>query len=96
MGAHDDFIVLHNAGYRAASIMNRYPTQSHYPDTELVQCHILLMSSARLGSDNYQFWMSLAPHDYVEQPCGNYTNFLLETQGGATSLPRQKGHVTTQ
>ena len=37
----------------------QYPTQSHYPDTELASpCPILLMLSARLGSDKYQFFLN--------------------------------------
>ena len=36
--------------------MTQYPTQSHYPDTEVTNPFpILLMPSARLGSDKYQF-----------------------------------------
>ena len=39
--------------------MTQYPTQSHYLDTELTTpCPILLMSSARLGSDKYNFYKS--------------------------------------
>ena len=39
-------------GYQATS----YSTQSHYPDTEPTSpCSILIMSSARLGSDKLQF-----------------------------------------
>ena len=50
----------------ATGTITWYPTQSHYPDTELPSpCPILLMPSARLCSDKYQFdkflvWLS--PH----------------------------------
>ena len=38
-----------------------YPTQSHYPDTLLTSpCPILLLSSARLDSDKYNFYKLLA------------------------------------
>ena len=41
---------------QAASIMTRYPTQSHYPDTELINpCPISIMPSAKLGIDKYKF-----------------------------------------
>ena len=44
----------------AASMMTRYPTQSHYPDTELTSPRlILLMSSAWLESGKYQFYKPL-------------------------------------
>ena len=47
-------------GNQATSTMTSYPIQSHYPDTELISpCPILLMPSARLGSDKYQFYESL-------------------------------------
>ena len=40
--------------------MTRYPTQSHYPDSELISPRpILLMLRTRLGRDNYQFCKSL-------------------------------------
>ena len=39
-------------GNQAAGTMTQYPTQSHYPNTELPSpCLILLMPSTRLGSD---------------------------------------------
>ena len=45
---------------QATRTMTQYPTQSHYPDTEPTSpCPILLMPSARLGSDTYQFDKSL-------------------------------------
>ena len=41
---------------QAVSTMTKYPMQSDYPDTEPTSpCHILIMSSAWLGSDEYQF-----------------------------------------
>ena len=48
-------------GHKAT--MTCYPTQSHYPDTEPTSpCPILIMPSAWLGSDKYQFksnWFDL-------------------------------------
>ena len=47
-------------GNQATTTMTQHPTQSHYPTTELTSpCPILLMSSARLGSNKYQFYKSL-------------------------------------
>ena len=41
-------------GHQATSTMIGYPTELHYPDTEPTSpCRILIMPSARLGSDNY-------------------------------------------
>ena len=58
---HDDFIVLP----QLRNQMKRYPTQSHYPDTELTSpCPILLMPTTKLGSDKYQFYKSLVWLDY--------------------------------
>ena len=53
--------------YRAAFLRNQttstvpqYRTHSHYPGIELISpCHILLISSAKWGSDKYQFCKSL-------------------------------------
>ena len=43
-------------GNQAAGIITQYPPHSHYPDTDLTSpCPILIMLSARLGSDNNQF-----------------------------------------
>ena len=43
-------------GYQTTIIMTCYPTQSHYPDTEPTRpCPLLILPSARLGSDKYQF-----------------------------------------
>ena len=43
-------------GNHATSTMTRYPTQSHFPDTEETSpCPILIMPRTRLGSDKYQF-----------------------------------------
>ena len=45
-------------GNQAASTMVQYPTQLHYPDTELTSPRpILLLPGTRLGSDKYQ-WCS--------------------------------------
>ena len=45
-------------GSLALFTMPRYPTQSHYPDTELTsRCPILIMVSAWLGSGKYQFFL---------------------------------------
>ena len=50
---------LHSAaslGHQTAGTRTCYPTQSHYPDTEPTgPCPILIMPSARLGSDKYKF-----------------------------------------
>ena len=47
-------------GDQSISTMTWYLTQSHYPTTELTSlCPILLMSSVRLDSDEYQCGMSL-------------------------------------
>ena len=41
---------------QAASTMTRYPTQSHYLETEQTSpCPVLIMPSARLGSNKYNF-----------------------------------------
>ena len=52
---HGDFILLPHWGNQATSTMIHYPTRSHYPDTELPT---VLLPSAKLGSDNYQFCKS--------------------------------------
>ena len=42
--------------HQAAGTMTCYPTQAHYPDTEPTSpCPIIIMPSARLGSDKYRF-----------------------------------------
>ena len=44
--------------------MIRYPTQSHYPDSELTRpCHFLLILSTRLGNVKYRFYKSFAWFD---------------------------------
>ena len=40
-------------GNQASGTMTRHPSQSHYPDTEQTS-HILLIPSARLGTDKCQ------------------------------------------
>ena len=54
---------LYNAaplGHQANSAMTLSHTQSHYPYTEPTSpCAILIMPSARLGSDKYHFDKSL-------------------------------------
>ena len=43
-------------GHQATSTMTCYPTQSQYPDTDpTIPFPILIMLSARLGSNQYQF-----------------------------------------
>ena len=43
-------------GNLTTSIMTWYPTQSHYPDTQPPSpCSVLIMPSACLGNDRYQF-----------------------------------------
>ena len=47
-------------GEQASSTMTRYHTQSHYLEIELTSSYpILIMSSAWLGSERYQFYKSL-------------------------------------
>ena len=44
---------------QAIGTMTQYSTQSHYPDTDwAMQCPILLMMNARVGTDKYQFYKS--------------------------------------
>ena len=54
---------LHSAtllGDQAARVMTWYPTQSHYAGIGLTSpCPLLIMPSVRIGSDNYQFCVSL-------------------------------------
>ena len=45
--------------HQASGTMTCYPTQSHYPDTEITSpCPILVMLSARLGGDKYHWFDS--------------------------------------
>ena len=60
---HGDFKVVAPLGDQAASTITWFPIQSHYPDAEIT-IHILVMSSARLGSDKYQFCKSLVWLDW--------------------------------
>ena len=54
---HGNFIVL---PHWETLLPDWYPTQSHYPDTELTSsCPIILMPSARLGSNKCNICMSL-------------------------------------
>ena len=64
--------------------MTQYPTQSHYPDIELTSpCPILLMSSARLGSNKYKFdksliWLDWEPNTPISHTRGLHsTNLAL-------------------
>ena len=55
---HGDFVNCSAAllADQATSTMTEYPTQLHYPDSEPTSpCPVLVMSSARLGSNKYQF-----------------------------------------
>ena len=46
-------------GYQVADTVSQFPTQSHYPDTELASpCPIIIMPSTRLSSDKSQFCKS--------------------------------------
>ena len=61
MGTHSwwHYTVVHLED-QTIGTMSQYPTQSHYPDTELTSpYHILLLLSATLGSVMYQFDKSL-------------------------------------
>ena len=79
---HGDFIVLRN---QAISTMTHYPTQSHYPDTELTSLYaLLLMLSIRPGSNNYQFCKSLV---WIDRE----SNSRPPAQEGCT-LPIQAPH----
>ena len=47
-------------GVQATGIRTQFLTKTHYPDTELISpCPILVMQSARIGSNTYQFWTQL-------------------------------------
>ena len=47
-------------GNQVASSMTRYPSQSHYPDTEPTSpCPMLRMLNNWLGSDKYQLYKPL-------------------------------------
>ena len=64
---HDNFIVLSHYEIRPAAPSADFPTHfpSHYHDAELTSpCHILVMPRVRLGSEKYQFNMSLVWHDW--------------------------------
>ena len=57
---YGDFIVLPPLGDQATSTMTWYSTQLHFPDTRPTGPYpILIMPSTWLGSDKYQFCMSL-------------------------------------
>ena len=52
-------------------VLPRYPTQSHYPDTELTSyCLILIMPKARIGSNEYKLCKSLVWVD--QEPNSNF------------------------
>ena len=54
------FYSLAPLGNQAEGTMIQFPTQPHYPDTELTSpCPILLLLSTKLGSDKYQVYKSL-------------------------------------
>ena len=57
--SYQDGYQLDNAasiGNKDAGTMSLYPTQPHYPDTELTtNCIILLMPRVKLGSDKHRF-----------------------------------------
>ena len=54
--AHSWWHSAASLGHQVAGTMTCYPTHSHYPDTEQISPHsILIMLSARLGSDKYKF-----------------------------------------
>ena len=50
----------HGNGNQDAGAMTQYPTQSHYPDTELTSpCSTLVIPRIKLHSDKHQLCMSL-------------------------------------
>ena len=51
-------VLLATQGNQAIGTLIRYPTQLHYPNTELTS-PVLLMLRAMLGSDMYKFYKSL-------------------------------------
>ena len=56
-------------GNQTASTMTRFPTHSHYPDTDPTSpCPILIMPSTLLGSDKYPFDKSLLWLDHGFEP----------------------------
>ena len=60
MCIHGDFKVLSPLGDQTIDNMTQFPTQLHYPDSELmIPFPILAMLSARLGNDKYKFGKSL-------------------------------------
>ena len=51
---------LYNAAPMGVQATGTMIIQSHYTDTKLTNpCHILEMLNSRLGSDHYQFYMSM-------------------------------------
>ena len=67
-------------GDQAISIMTRYPTQTHYPDTVVINPYpILIMPNASLVNDQYQFckalvWLGL---DLNTEQCASEACALL-------------------
>ena len=60
-----DLIVLPHWENQAISTITWYPTQPHYPDTELTSpCPILIIPGTWLGSNKYQFYKSLVWLDH--------------------------------
>ena len=76
MGSHlwlctqGDFTVLPPLGDQITSTMTQFHTQSHYPNTELNSpCHILVMQSPRLYSDNYKLCTSSVSLEIESNAC---------------------------
>ena len=55
---HCDFIALPHWENQVACTMTCFPTQSYYPDTEMMS-DFPIRISVRVGSDKYQFDKSL-------------------------------------
>ena len=56
-------------GNQGTSTMTRFPTQSHYPDTDPTShCPILIMQSTWVGSNKYNFYNSLVGLDQGSSP----------------------------
>ena len=91
-------------GNHATGTMTWYLTQSHYPDTEPTSpCPILLIPSARLRSDKYQFdklmvWLNGEPNSRSPIQEGGLRCTDSATTPGVSIVPWQivKDHITAK